>query len=72
MNIEHENCLKCDNRGIIRQYTYDTKHLVITLPPGVIPPIIDNSRVTEAYCNCYWGFDRKRVEQEDGYLPKND
>ena len=72
MNIERENCLKCNNRGIIRQYIYDTKHLVITLPPGVIPPIIDDSRVTETYCNCYWGFDKKRVEQEDGYLPKND
>lgn len=72
MDTEPENCLKCDNRGIIRQYTYDTKYLIITLPPGVIPPIIDVSRAVETYCNCYWGFAKKRIEQEDGYLPKND
>ena len=64
MTIKYETCSRCNNRGIVRRYTFDTERLffVTRNPTSIVPPM--NSRIQEEYCNCSWGFEKKRFDEK--------
>ncbi|MGL5878545.1 MAG: hypothetical protein ACRC2V_12315 [Xenococcaceae cyanobacterium] len=66
MTIKYENCPQCNNRGIIRRYVFNAEPFLIAPPPGVIttPIPVDTSRIQEEYCNCVWGFEKKRFDEK--------
>lgn len=65
MTIKYENCPQCSNRGIVRRYVALNPERIFTVPaPGEILEPMNTTRIQEEYCNCVWGFRKKRFDEK--------
>ena len=64
MTIKYENCPQCSNRGIISRYVVLNPDHRIFPDPGEILEPINTTRIQEEYCNCVWGFKKKRFNEK--------